>query len=392
VRHEGRGGVLPSAAGAPRPAPAPRALYRVEERAGRAAFDALALEWDALAARAPRPSPFAGHAWLAAWLDAFAPEAAAQPGDPALTVLVARDRAGAAAGFAPLLRVRRRGVVRLLSPANDHSCRVEWPLGPDAAGVLDALWGHLRDHLRWDVLLLRDLPVDGPTSRLLEPLARADGHPTGRWRSLDTPYLVLSGAPVEERLSAKFRANLRRRERRLAELGAVGVLREDGGGDAEGLLRTFLALEAAGWKGAAGTAIAGDPRAVRFYQGWVRAAAARRTLAVRALTLDGRPVAVHLGLSGGGVFYLPKTTYDERLAAVSPGQLLHREVVAESEARGLSELDFLGPDMPWKRDWEPLHRPHDWLYVYRPSPLGRALHALRHRVRPAVKEVLRWRP
>jgi CelD/BcsL family acetyltransferase involved in cellulose biosynthesis len=120
-------------------------------------------------------------------------------------------------------------------------------------------------------------------------------------------------------------------------------------------------------------------------------AAARGGLAIRALTLDGRPVAVHLGLVHRGVYALPKTAYDESLGAVSPGQLLHAEVVAECEARGLGELDFLGPDMEWKRDWAPRHRPHDWLYVYRPSLAGRALFALKHQVRPAVKQTLGWR-
>ena len=46
--------------------------------------------------------------------------------------------------------------------------------------------------------------------------------------------------------------------------------------------------------------------------------------------------------------------------------------------------------MPWKRDWDPEHVPHDWLYVYRPSFAGRAMHTLKHRVRPAVKEALAW--
>ena len=65
-------------------------------------------------------------------------------------------------------------------------------------------------------------------------------------------------------------------------------------------------------------------------------------------------------------------------------------MVAECEARGLAELDFLGPDMEWKRDWAPHHRPHDWLYVYRPSLAGHAMHTLKHRVRPTVKGALSW--
>jgi CelD/BcsL family acetyltransferase involved in cellulose biosynthesis len=357
--------------------------FSVEEVHGRAAFQGLRGEWDALAARGPADSPFVGHGWIAAWLEAFAPRA-----EP--IVLVARAPSGEAVGMAPFLPERANGVVRLLSPTNDHSCRFEWVLGRDASGAVAALWAHLRDRMRWDILLLRDVPRDGPTSVLLEPLARADRHPTGRWESLRSPRIALGGVPAEERTTARFRANLRRRARRLCEMGAVAVRRAGAPADADGAFAEFLDLEASGWKGSGGTAIALDPALVRFYGRIVGDAAARGDLAIRSLTLDGRPVAVHLGLVHRGVYHLPKTAYDERLGAVSPGQLLQREVLAECEARGLAGFDFLGPDMPWKRDWEPEHAPHDWLYVYRPSLAGRAMHTLKHRVRPALKEVVSW--
>jgi CelD/BcsL family acetyltransferase involved in cellulose biosynthesis len=369
---------------APRATPATANRVRVDEVRGRVGFDALRPEWDALVARGPADVPFATHGWSSAWLDAFAPEAAP-------VALAARDAAGAPLGMAVLLEERRCGVTRLVAPANDHSSRVEWALGPDAGSAVAALWAHLRDRMAWDVLLLRDVSRDGPTSALLEPLARADGHLTGRWESLRSPWIRLGGAPAEERTAGKFRANLRRRARRLAELGAVAVRRADDPGDVDAALADFLALEASGWKGEGGSAIAQDAAQVRFYGRIARDAAARGALAVRALTLDGRPIAVHLGLVHRGRYLLPKTAYDESLGYVSPGQLLQREVLAECEARGLDAFEFLGPDMPWKRDWAPEHAPHDWLYVYRPSLAGRALHALKHRVRPAVKEVLSWR-
>lgn len=364
-------------------APAAPPSYRVEVREGRAAFEALRAEWNALVAAGPADLPFVRHEWLSAWLDAFAP-------DGRLRVIAARDAAGRAAGFAPLLEERARGLVRLRAPANDHSCRFEWALGPDAAGAAAAIWAHLRDRLRWDVLHLRDLPRDGPTSTLLEALARADRHLTGRWESLRSPYLPLGGGPAEARTSSKFRANLRRRERRLLELGPVAVERGSPPGGLDGALDAFFALEAAGWKGARGTAIARDPRLVGFYRRVAADAAARGALALRALTVGGRPVACFLALVHRGALCLPKVAYDEGLGAVSPGQLLLREVLAEAEARGLAELDFLGPDMEWKRDWAPRHRPHDWLTIYRPTLAGRALHAARHRLRPALKEVLGW--
>jgi CelD/BcsL family acetyltransferase involved in cellulose biosynthesis len=360
-----------------------RARYAVDEVRGREGFDGLALEWNALLARGPVDAPMLRHEWIAAWLDAFAP--GAEP-----LVLVARTPSGEAQGMAPFLCERRRGATWLVAPANDHSCRFEWVLGADASGAVGALWGHLRDRLRWDAMLLRDLPRDGPTSNLLEPLARADRHLTGRWESMRSPYIELGGGQAEERTSARFRSNLRRRARKLQEAGAPALRRVDRPEDVDGALGEFLALEASGWKGRHGTAIALDRALVKFYAHVARDAALRGALAVRILELDGRAVAVHLGIVHRGVYYLPKTAYDEGLGPASPGQLLQREVLAECEARGLSRFEFLGPDMDWKRDWEPAHAPHDWLYVYRPSLPGTVMHTLKHRVRPAVKEALAW--
>jgi CelD/BcsL family acetyltransferase involved in cellulose biosynthesis len=355
----------------------------VSEVRGAAGFAALRAEWNATLARGPVDLPFAGHEWLSAWLAAFA-----EGREP--LVLVARDRAGVAHGFAPFLEERERGIRLLVAPANDHSCRVEWALGAEPGPAVDALWAHLRDEVRWDVLLVRDVVRDGPTSTRLEAAARRDAHLTGRWESQRSPYLALAGRDPGEALSAKFVANLRRRLKRLGEQGPVAVARVDGADGLEAALQRFFHLEAAGWKGRRGTAIAADRRLVAFYSGVARAAAAGGWLALRELSVDGRPAAMHFALRWRGVYSLPKPAYDESLGACSPGQLLFREVLAECAARGDRELDFLGPDMPWKRDWAPAFRPHDWLYVYRPGLAGRALHAAKHRLRPLAKEVLQW--
>jgi CelD/BcsL family acetyltransferase involved in cellulose biosynthesis len=369
------------------PSPAARvataAPLRVEERRGHAAFLALREEWNATLAAGPVDAPFSRHEWLAAWLAAFA------EGEEPI-VLAARDAAGRAHGFAAFLARRDSGLRLLVAPANDHSCRVEWALGAEPPPAAAAIWEHLRDRLRWDVLLVRDVPREGPTSLLLEQAARRDRHPVGRWESQRSPFLPIAGRDPEAGLSSKFLANLRRRLKRLGEHGAVAYGRVDGPDGLDAALRRFFQLEAAGWKGRGGTAIATDRRLVSFYSAVARAAAAGGWLSLRELSLDGRAAAMHFALRYRGTYYLPKPAYDEALGPCSPGQLLLREVLAEARARGLGQLDFLGPDMPWKRDWAPRLRPHDWLYVYRPGLAGRALHAARHRLRPIAKEVLQW--
>ncbi len=357
---------------------------RVDEVQGLGEFCALEQEWDACLAAGPVDQPYLRHGFIRAWLEAF------RPAGP-LRVLVARDAGGRAVGMAPLLERRRAGLTVLASPANDHSCRVEWVLGREPARAVEALWAYLRDRLRWDVLVLRDVPRDGPTSTVLAGLAARDRYPVGRWPSLSSPFLALGREPREGQVTAKFLANLRRRMRRLQERGAVSYRRVDcGEAEVGAFLEGFLALEAAGWKGRSGTAIARDPRLVSFYRGVAAAAARQGWLSLRALELEGRPVAMHFALTHRGTYSLPKPAYDEALAHCSPGQLLLREVLAECETRGLAELDFLGPDMAWKREWAPTLRQHDWLHLYRPGLTGTALHGLRHRLRPLAKEMLSW--
>jgi len=368
------------------PALPPEGPIGVEELEGRGAFSALGREWDSLLARGPSDEVHHRHAFLGAWLDAYGNEGR-------LRLLVARDGCGRLVGIAPLLERRRAGFSVLAAPANDHTPRVEWVLGEDAQGAVEAIWGHLRDRVRWDVLVLRDVRRDGPTSRLLEQFARRDRHPTGRWESLQSPYLALGAEPCERRLPSKFLGNLRRRRRRLAEMGAVSYRCIGPQGEPEAVdsfLEEFFALEAAGWKGRGGTAIARDARALVFYRRLAHAALREGWLALRALDLRGRAVAMQFGLAHRGVYCVPKLTYDERVGACSPGQLLLHQVLLECEGGGLSELDFLGPDMPWKRDWRPAFRLHDWLYVYRPGPVGTALCAAKHRLKPLTKEALSW--
>ena len=285
---------------------------------------------DRRTSRSPR------HGWISAWLDAFAPAAAP-------LVLVARGPRRARRSGWP--RSSRSGDARRASAASRRrtttlagssgrsarSRRRRWPRSGRtcATGV------------RWDVLLLRDVPRDGPTSALLEPLARADRHLTGRWESLRTPSSIpLGGAPAEERTSAKFRANLRRRARRLGELGAVAVRRADGPG--RGRRRARRASSRSRPRAGRGRA-APRSRSTPRSSGSTRASRGTRpraaALAIRALTLDGRPVAVHLGMVHRGVYLAarrPRTT--RRSGTSRPGQLLQREVLAECEARGLAAL------------------------------------------------------
>lgn len=371
------------------------ALLKAEQHAvvsevnDRAGFQALESGWDALVERAGN-SLFSRHLFQRIWLDNFAPRdrlriLTVQQGDVLLGIL-------------PLIERRtslyRIPVTELSSVANAHSCRSDLIAAPaDALVVADAVVGHLRADPSWDVVRLVDVPELGAARAILRA-ACAQQLPTGTWPSTNSPYMELPSTyeTCAGGLQAKFKANLRRRRRKLAEKGAVTVERVRGGDLLDAKLEEGFALEQSGWKGERGTAMAQDKPTRGFYTELAREAAARGLLELFYLRLDGRAVAFQYALRHDGRYLLLKPGYDEGLRECSPGQLLMEDVLTRLCAEEVREFDFLGPDMIWKRDWTDRARQHHWIYLFRDNILGRGLCAAKFNWVPAAKEaVARWK-
>lgn len=365
-----------------------RPTLQLTEHRGADALQALGPQWDALAERVHPGQPFLRHDFLSLWVAAF------HPGK--LRVLTVSDSDGRLVAALPLRCTtgHQWGLpMRALSAtANAHSCRFDflaedpWESGPP---VLE----HLITTGGWDRLLLTDVPEGGAGEVLFE-LARRRGLPVGRWESLRSPFFTLpdSMEAMHARLDTRFKANLRRRRRKLAKEGPITVERCEGGPGMARCLEEGLALEGSGWKGRRGSAIVQDVATRRFYLSLAAEAARAGTLALYLLRVGDRPVAFQFSLQQGGHYFLLKPGYDEALSACSPGQLLMEDVVEDLIARGVRAFDFLGPDMVWKRDWTDRVRVHTWLSIFPPHGWGRVLHATKFRAAPALKAAMGgWR-
>lgn len=144
-----------------------------------------------------------------------------------------------------------------------------------------------------------------------------------RWERSLLSRAVASSRPAD-RLARKLRAELRRRLRRLEEYSqgtVAAVLRSPD----RATLQTILTLEASGWKGSAGSAIACDQRHVTFFTTVLRRFAARDALFLVTLEAAGRPVAFASALAAGGQLFGFKRGYDAELARFAPGRLLDLE-------------------------------------------------------------------
>jgi CelD/BcsL family acetyltransferase involved in cellulose biosynthesis len=368
----------------------PSSELTISEIRDRGSFMRLAPEWEALT-NSCKGEPFYRHEFIRIWIDNFAPRAK-------LRVLLARDGFGSLVAALPLIEERAKmlgmPVQQLSAAANDHSCRFDLIANhTDAEEAGQAFWAHLAADRSWDLLRLTDVPEGGNAWHLYNA-AMSVGYPVKAQESLDSPYISLpsTNAEMQTQLQSKFRANLRRRRRKLEEKGHVTVERITGGIELQGKLEEGYDLERSGWKGHGGTAIAQSTPTWGFYSELARTAAYGGYLSLYFMRLDGEPVAFQYGLTREDRYYLLKPAYSEAHAECSPGQLLMAEVLEDCIARGVKEFDFLGPDMVWKRDWTDQARKHMYLYMFRDSTYGKTLHRARFHWATLAKELMKgWR-
>jgi CelD/BcsL family acetyltransferase involved in cellulose biosynthesis len=345
-------------------------------------------EWNGLAEATNAP-PCCRHEFIRSYLHNFAPRAP-------LRVELARDLSGRLVSVLPLIASRSsiRGVPvkQLEAPANVHSLRFDL-IDREATDGASVVFERLAQAPGWDVLRISDVPEDGKAWRVYRA-AQSAGFPTGAWESHRSPYLLLPSSYDEllRGLRGKFKANLHRRKRRLAEKGQVTVERLSGETLSENDLEVCFDIERNGWKGRQGSAVTQSRAVHDFHLDLFRTPWFSERLSLFVLKVAGKPIAFHYGHTVDGVFSLIMTSYDETYREFGPGHILTEEVLADCISRQLREFDFLGCDLPWKLDWTNRVRTHHWLYIFRNSLKGRILKQMKFEWARAARLLLARTP
>ncbi|WP_260922715.1 GNAT family N-acetyltransferase [Novosphingobium sp. 9] len=191
-------------------------------------------------------------------------------------------------------------------------------------------------------LHLRSLPLSGPLHDALETVLTEQGRPGAVVHREARALLASDLSPeayLEASLTGKKRKELRRQSARLSELGHVAVERQEDGEGIAAWCEEFLALEAKGWKGEAGSALASAPGTRALFVESLAGAAGQGRLERLTLRLNGGPIAMLASfLTSPGAFSY-KTAFDESFARYSPGVLLQRENLAMLERPGIDWTD-----------------------------------------------------
>ncbi|HVR80193.1 MAG TPA: GNAT family N-acetyltransferase [Acidimicrobiia bacterium] len=254
-----------------------------------------------------------------------------------------------------------------------------------------------RNHADWiDVVAIDDEEVRAYLPRWLNSVAMAylhgfredspvvaaaSEHP--RWvvqKELPSPYVDLSQGieAVRSGWSRNFHRSLRRRRRRLEELGPVTYVDHPRPEEIEQVLNKGLRIEVAGWKGRKGVAVLNRPDYEHWYRSLAQVAQDKGWLRLSALYLDQRMLSFSFDLQYGKRRFTQLSGYDEDIAgSLSTGSLLLEEIIGRSVSDGLESYEFGFGAERWKQDWTKRERRVFDLLVFGAGGAGRALAAAR---------------
>ena len=194
-----------------------------------------------------------------------------------------------------------------------------------APRVTDALIAHMRTSRR-TLFSIPHIPLKGPTAEALRAAAKRNGFWTvaeRQMRPILYPDMAAGIAEFDRMVSSKRRHELERQLRRLCEAGAVSFMWARTATEIEAAFNMFIALEAAGWKGRRGTALAKRQERAGLRPHGDHPHGAERTCRQSTCCASARNRLPRLsGSSTGGLSIPWKVAFDETFAAFSPGKQL----------------------------------------------------------------------
>ena len=299
----------------------------------------LAPDWHALVGRAP------GNVFVdPVGLKAVRDSGFAQP-----LVLLAWDRSASPARLVGLMALRTQRTPGLLS---QHLCSLPHDHAFISSPVIDPAYADdVVPAFFAEIARRPDLPkvirleyLDGGEPSYTAILAALPGRTTQTLVLGQRDRAFVTRTSGVKR-SGSTRKKLRQDWNRLSATGTVDVVNERGVQAVRDALEFFLALEAASWKGAKGTAFLSSPRETAFVRPFVTALAAAGNASIALLRVDGTPIAAQVIFYAGAKAFTWKTAFDAAYGRFSPGVLLV-DKVAEMlfENEGIAAIESCSPE------------------------------------------------
>lgn len=296
--------------------------------------DRLRQAWIDLAVYASEPNPFAEE-----W---FVQPAVAHLGTEPCDQMLAVWNGRALLGLLPLTVAQSYGRLPVRHVENwvHYHCFLGTPLV--RAGSERAFWSTALEWLDAEPWACNFLHLVGmnPAGRVLTALQevrRADVVHQSTRAMLQSD--LGPKAYFERQVRPKKRKEIRRLRTRLEELGTLTTDRLEAATEVKRWSDDFLRLEASGWKGREGSALAARTETEIFFRTIIADAFAAGKLDMLRLALDGKAIAMLVNFTSPPGAYAFKIAFDESYARFSPGVLLKVDALRALDAPEIEWTD-----------------------------------------------------
>jgi CelD/BcsL family acetyltransferase involved in cellulose biosynthesis len=301
--------------------------------------------WRELSARAVEPNGY----YLPDWELAVN---ASAPGRTDASTLAARNETHLI-GLMPVVSLWRAYKIPLpaLASAHPYGTLCTPPLDRDATEkAVNELMRQARQ-AGAHALVLRDMSLDGAAMKAFENVMQRDGlrsHVLTSYQRASLDATRDAETLLHDALGPKKLKELRRQRNRLAEHGAVEFTVARTADEVTAAIEIFLKLEASGWKGARGTALAQNDGDISFIRRATAALAAAGQCEIVTLRAGETPIAAGIVLRHQDRAFFFKLGIDERFAKFSPGVQLTLDITRHlcADPAIASADSTAGPDHP----------------------------------------------
>src|SRR5262245_28753653 len=192
------------------------------------------------------------------------------------------------------------------------------------------------------VIRLRYLDGSAESYSAITDALAARGAQTLKLSERERPYVTKDFGLKK---SGSTRKKLRQDWNRLGALGTVDIVNDRAPAAVASAFETYLAMEAASWKGSRGTALLCDAEDAAFGRRLISNLAAGGNASVALLRVNGQAVASLVLLYCGTTAYTWKTAFDAEFSKFSPGALLVDKVTEQLFADGgIEAIESCSPD------------------------------------------------
>lgn len=284
-------------------------------------------EWRELLTHPLTENPFLHPAYVKAGLDA-----GLDNGDSSAVIV---SRAGKFEGVFPMSPLMFRGVKVpgvWASELNLYHFNGAPLVAKDHAGDVVKAWLQtIGSKDAPGVCVLRHMDLESDLVGTIAAQARETGCGVRVIQRYERPRLTREHVGFESHIKAvlsKRRVkDIRRNLRRLGEKGEVRLEHVTERSAVAKRLEDFLRLEAAGWKGEAGTAFLSDDETASFARAAFATDGEEGLVSIDTLLVADQPIAVSINLQSGSTRFTPKCAIDENYRNFSPGVLLEYLVI-----------------------------------------------------------------